>query len=403
MKLVLLGFAGIVLLTSLVGCASGGTQPDPLKYFAKEEIERGKSYRRVGYITFFASLAVTLILFLLIIYTGAAKRLDAVVAARIKLYPLRVLLYFVVLFIVYTAVFFPVSYYRSHVIEHRYGFSTRTFGTWIGDWAKSGAVSLVLGAVLVVGLFCLMKGAPRLWWIFATGGFAAYLAVMILLSPVLIDPIFNKFTPMKDEVLRGEIISLAAGAGIEVGDVLVMDASRRTTHTNAYFTGWGRTKRIVVYDTLLQGHTKQEVLAVIAHEIGHWKYNHIYKGFFIAVAGTVLALLIVRYAGAWLAVRMPLGTQNLASPAAMPLIILILYLCGIAAMPVSNAISRSFERQADRTALELTGDGKTFVEMQVKLAVKNASDVTPSPFFYFLFYSHPSAMERIAAGERYGG
>ena len=403
MKLVLLGFAAVILLTFFAGCSSDQSQPDPLKYFTQEQIDRGKSYRRIGYVTFFIGFAATVILLLLFIYTGAARRLDEFVSLRIKLYPLRVLLYFLVLFLVYMAVFFPLSFYRSHIVEHQYGFSKRTFGMWIGDWAKSGAISIVLGGVLVVGLYSLIKIFPRTWWVFATGGFGVYLAVSILLWPVVIDPIFNKFTPMEKGELRDQVVSLAAKAEIEVGEVLVMDASRRTAHTNAYFTGWGRTKRIVLYDTLLQGHTKPEVLAVVAHEIGHWKYNHIYKGFFMAIVSALLALLVVKYAGGWSAGRMPLGAKSLVSPSTLPLVFLILYLCGIVTMPIGNAISRSFERQADRTALELTGDGKTFVDMQVKLAGRNASDVTPSPFFYVLFYTHPSTMERIAAAERYGG
>lgn len=403
MKLVLLGFATVVLLASFSGCASRESQSDPLKYFTREQVERGKSYRRIGYVTFFVGFAAILALLLVFIYTGAAKRLDQAIAARIGPYPLRVLVYFALLFLLYLVVFFPLSFYRSHIVEHQYGFAKRTFGAWMGDWAKSGAISLVMGAVLVVGLYWLMKASPRLWWLLAAGGFGLYLAVVILLWPVLIDPVFNKFTPMADEEMRAEIVSLAARAGIEVGDVLVMDASRRTKHTNAYFTGWGRTKRIVLYDTLLQGHTKPEVLSVIAHEIGHWKYNHIYKGFFMAVVSALLALLVVKYAGGWLAAHMPLGAQDLASPSTLPLVFLILYLCSIVTMPVGNAISRGFERQADRTALELTEDGKTFVQMQVKLAGANASDVTPSPLFYLLFYTHPSTMERIAAGERYGG
>ena len=183
MKLVLLGFAAIILLTFFAGCSSNQSQPDPLKYFTQEQIDRGKSYRRIGYITFFIGFAATVILLLLFVYTGAARRLDEIITLRIRLYPLRVLLYFLVLFLVYLAVFFLLSFYRSHLVEHQYGFSKRTFGMWIGDWVKSGAISLVLGGILVVGLYSLMKVFPRFWWGFATGGFAVYLTAMILLWP----------------------------------------------------------------------------------------------------------------------------------------------------------------------------------------------------------------------------
>jgi STE24 endopeptidase len=404
MKLLLLALVALTLLLCAGSAAAAQTSsPDPLKYFTREEIQRARAYHRVGYASRFIGIGVSLTFFLLLIYTGAARRLDDTLSVRLHSYLPRVLVYFVLFFIVYTAVLFPLTLYRSYIIEHRFGFAKQTLGPWLADFLKGNAISLVLGAVLVTGLYCLLKASPRWWWLLAAGAFAVYLAAIILLKPVVIDPVFNKFTPMEDRQTKAEIVALAGRAGIEVGEVLVMDASRRTSHTNAYFTGFGGTKRIVIYDTLIQKHTKPEVLSVIAHEIGHWKYAHIYKGFFMAIAGTVLVLLIVKLTGGYLAPRMPLGTKTLASPATIPLVFLILYVCSLAGAPVENGISRYFERQADRTALELTGDGKTFVQMQVKLTRANASVPEPSGFIYYLFYSHPSPMERIAAGEKYGG
>jgi len=401
MNYFLLGFTGLVFLLFAQGCAS---QPDadPLKYFSEAEIEKAKSYHGVTYIVFFLRLGVTAAFFLVFIYSGAARYLDRFIAQKLSIYPLRVLAYFAIFYVIYMAVGLPLSFYRFYIVEHKYGFSNQTAGGWFLDVAKGGAVSLVLGGVLVTGLYLLIKISPKWWWLLSAGAFAVYLAIIILFKPVVIDPLFNKFTPMADDEMRAGIVSLAGKAGIEVGEVLVMDASRRTSHTNAYFTGWGSTKRIVVYDTLLDNHTKPEVLSIVAHEIGHWRHSHIYIGFGIAVAGTVLALFIVKLAGGLLVARMPLGADSLASPASLVLVLMVLYVCGLFSMPVENAISRSFERQADAAALELTGDGRTFVEMQVKLARANASDPVPPAFCYFWFYSHPSTMERIAMGERYG-
>lgn len=404
MKLILLGFT----VAAILSCVAGdnyqpSSRPDPLKYFTQEDIERGRAYRRTGYTIFFVQLAVVVALLLILIYSGAARRADAIITARISSYPLRVLVFFVLMFVIYLAVTFPLSYYRSFIVEHEYGFSRQTLGEWAGDYLKGGGISLVIGASLAVGFYWLMKASPRWWWLFALGAFAAYVGMFILLKPVLIDPVFNRFMPLQDEEMKTEVIGLAQKAGIEVGEVLVMDASRRTSHTNAYFTGFGRTKRIVLYDTLVENHSKREILSVVAHEIGHWKHAHIYKGFFMGLVGTLIVFLVIKSAGTWLTGRMPLGTDTLASPATIPLVFLIIYVCSVVGMPLENAISRTFERQSDRTALELTGDGETFIKMQVGIARANASDLVPSALFYYWFYSHPSTMERIEAAEKYGG
>ena len=404
MKLCLVVIAAAAILSGLAGTdESPRAGSEPSKYFTREEIARAKSYHKTGNILRFTGIAAVAVLFVLLIYTGAARRIDEAVSARVSSFPLRVLICFLVIFIIYTAVLFPLRFYRSYIVEHRYGFSNHTFGGWLGDFFKGSAVSLVLGVILAVGFYWLLKASPRWWWLLATGAFAVYAAVVILLMPVLIDPLFNKFTPMQDRQMKEDIINLARKAGIEVGEVLVMDASRRTSHTNAYFTGFGHTKRIVLYDTLVDRHTKPEILSVIAHEIGHWKFAHIYKGYILGILGTLLVILLIKFAGGWLVSRMPLGTETLASPATIPLVFLIIFLCNLFSMPVQNAISRGFERQADRTALELTGDGDTFVNMQVKLSRINASDPDPPALIYYWFYTHPTTMERIAAAEKFGG
>ncbi len=404
MKLILLGCFAAMLASCLAGgSVSHKRSPDALEYFSKDEIERGKAYHHAGYTLFFLRNGAVAAVLLLLIYTGAARGIEKQVSAQVSSSPLQVLLYFAVFFAIYTAVRFPFSLYGSFFVEHKYGFSNQGFAAWLGDFLKGSAISGVLWAVLAVGMYWLLKASPRLWWLFATGGFALFVAFLILLKPVVFDPVFNKFVPLQDAQLKTEIVDLAKKAGIEVGDVLVMDASRRTSHTNAYFTGFGHTKRIVLYDTLIEGHTGPEILSVMAHEIGHWKYAHIYKGYFMGVAGTLLVLLVISFLGGWLIAHMPLGAKTLASPATMPLVFLILFVCTLLSMPFQNVISRHFERQADGTSLELTGDPQTFIELQVKLSRANASDVTPAAFCYYWFYTHPSPMERIAAAEQFRG
>jgi STE24 endopeptidase len=387
--------------------SSNSSVIDPHKYFTQEQIDRGHSYRSETYILFGAKCAAFLLILVLFTFTGTSQKLEARLA-RISgnSHTISIILYFLSLYLILSAVLFPFSFYSSYVREKNYGFATLTLSRWFSDYAKSFAITFVLGAVLIVGFFFIIRKFPRTWHIIGCAGFTLYIALIIFAAPVIIDPLFHKFTPLSDSNLRGELISLAKKAGIDAREVFVTDASARTTHTNAYFTGLSSTKRIVLYDTLLASNSPSEVKIILAHEIGHWKHLHVLKGILIACVGAFVALALLRFF-LLLAKRSYeeggklrfLRVSEIHAPSTLPLILLVLFILGVFWLPVENAISRHFERQADRESLLLTGDPDSFIAAEVKLAVDNASDLNPPRAAYYFLHTHPTALERIATAE----
>jgi STE24 endopeptidase len=229
--------------------------------------------------------------------------------------------------------------------------------------------------------------------------------MIALLYPIVVDPMFNTFTPLRDTEwrhLEPRVRELLGTAGIPVEDILVMDASRQGSHSNAYFTGFGATRRIVLYDNLLASHTEDEVLSILAHEIGHWRHDHIVKGLSLAGLAAILACFLLSRLLLALVDRPPWKLHSPSDPRVLPLLLLLAVLASWLSTPVQNAVSRYFERQADRAALELAGKPKAFIDAEITLSRKNKSNVTPHAFNAWLFGSHPTALERIEMGRQWG-
>jgi STE24 endopeptidase len=270
------------------------------------------------------------------------------------------------------------------------GLVTQSWTGWAGDVVKSTAIEAVLvaagGALLVFG----MRRFGRRWWVPAAVLVFAFGAVVTCASPIVLDPLFNKFTPLPQGRLRSEVLDLARRAGVDVGQVYEMDASRRTTAANAYVTGLGRTKRVVIYDTLLKEFSPQETRLVVAHELGHVHYHDVPHG--------LLYLAIVAPVGMLAAARLgerltPPG--GLGTPAAVPAVALAIALIAPAITIVSNQLSRDVEARADRFGMELTGEPRELIAFQKRIAVQNVSDPDPPGWVSFLLGTHPTAMQRI--------
>ncbi|MEV4637334.1 M48 family metallopeptidase [Actinoplanes sp. NPDC049548] len=290
----------------------------------------------------------------------------------------------------------PFAAWR-HTVVVRYGISTQTWGAWAVDVAKSFAVGAVIGALALLGFFAVTRLAPRWWWAFGAVGAAVLVVLLSFVLPVVVEPIFNKFTPMAAGPLRTELMDLAARDGVPVKDVLVADASRRTRAVNAYVSGFGPTRRIVVYDTMLDEATPDEVVSVAAHELGHAKRNDVLTGTIIGALGaaaSVIALYLLGSLG-WL-LRWA-GADAMGEPKAIALLIALVTLAGLVGGPVQALVSRRVEARADAHALELTGDPATFEAMQRRLGTVNLSDPDPPAWEYVMSASHPSTVERMAA------
>jgi STE24 endopeptidase len=278
----------------------------------------------------------------------------------------------------------------------RYGLSTQTWAGWTDDWLRSLAVQVVLTGLAVLVVLALVRRMPTSWW--AAGAVAAALLTIggSYVYPVLVEPVFNRFTPMSDSPLRADLLALAERDHVHVKDVLVADASRRTTALNAYVSGFGNSRRIVVYDTLLRQASDREVELVVAHELGHAKRQDVLvgtlTGALLAAAG-VCGLFVLLSSGRVLA---RVGASSAGDPRVLPLVLFLAVLVPLLLSPLSNLVTRHVEARADLHSLELTHDVPTFIAAEQRLARTNLSDLEPNPVVYALFFTHPSSPERIA-------
>ncbi|WP_041832055.1 M48 family metalloprotease [Actinoplanes sp. N902-109] len=294
----------------------------------------------------------------------------------------------------------PFAAWRHRIVVE-YGISTQGWGAWAVDLAKSYAVGAVLGGLVLLGFFTVTRLTPRWWWAYGAAGAAVLVVLLSFVLPVVVEPIFNKFTPMAAGPLRTELMELAARDGVPVKDVLVADASRRTRAVNAYVSGFGPTRRIVVYDTMLTEATPDEVVSVTAHELGHAKRQDVLTGTVIGALGAAAAVIALYLIGSlgWLLRRA--GVESMGEPRAIALLLALVTVAGLVGGPLQALVSRRVEARADEHALELTGNPATFEAMQRRLGTVNLSDPAPPAWEYVMSASHPSTVERMAAARAY--
>jgi STE24 endopeptidase len=278
--------------------------------------------------------------------------------------------------------------------ERRWGFSRQAAGGWLADHAKSLVLSLCLGGGVVLALWTIVVHSTW-WWLWAWLAATALSVLLVMLAPAVLAPVFNRFRELEDEALVAAARDLGRRLGVRIRQVLVMDASRRTAKHNAYFTGMGRTKRVVVWDTLLADYDAPATIAVLAHELGHWRRHHVQWLLATSAAALLPGLALLHLLLGLGAADRALGITGAADPAAIPAAALALVAGQAAWLPVAAWISRAFERQADADALGLIDDPGPFAVMMRDLAVRNLSDLCPSRWAYLLA-SHPPAAERIA-------
>ncbi len=292
----------------------------------------------------------------------------------------------------------PFTLYTTFRLEERFGFNKMTFRLWLADLLKSTLVGLVIGLPIVALILWLMGSAGSGWWLWAWGVWMAFNLLVLVLFPTVIAPLFNKFKPLEDEVLKARVTALMQRCGFAAKGLFVMDGSKRSAHANAYFTGFGAAKRVVFYDTLLRQLSPAEVDAVLAHELGHFKHKHIIKRialmFAISLAG--FALLGWLSSQVWfytgLGVRPNMTGANDAL--ALLLFLMVVPLFSFFVAPLMAQLSRKHEFEADAYAVSQT-DGRDLANALLKLYQDNASTLTPDPLFVKFYYSHPPASERL--------
>ena len=368
---------------------------DPEKYFTAAEISRGEDFARWARVWSWSSLAVSLLVAAVLGFTrlgrGLVSRLPGAWWVQVPFAVAGV----EVIGRVVTLPFAVAA--RQHALD--YGLSNQAWGAFAVDLAKSEGLDVVVTSVILVALMGTARRWSRAWPAVAGGVLAALVLLGSLVYPLVVEPLFNSFEPLPDGPLRTQILDLADREDVAVDEVLVADASRRTTTLNAYVSGFGSTRRVVVYDNLVDDLVEDETLSVVAHELSHAKHQDVLVGTALGAAGAVLgsgllALLVPRRREAGVGEEGGMG-----DPRNVPRVLVLLALAGLLASPVQNGISRLVETRADVDALRVTDDPAAFVALQQQLARRSAADLTPPAWSHVWFGSHPTTMTRIAVAE----
>jgi STE24 endopeptidase len=370
--------------------------PDPREAFSEDEIRVCTAYAKPRQRWGLAALAVRLGLLAALAASGPGRRAVAwLVGFAGAAVPVRAGLTLAVVVAAEALVLLPFGL-RAWRQDVRAGLSTQALGGFLGDWAKARAIGLVLSVVPLCALILAARGRPPGYPLSAALVAAALVVVLSLLGPVLLEPLFNRFTSLPAGPLRSRVLEMAAGMGVPARDVLVADASRRTTKVNAYVSGLGRTRRVVVYDTLAGGAGEEEVLLVLAHELAHVRHRDVALGTAGGAAAAAAAVLAADRLLAVPAVAGAFGLTGLGDPAAGACLLFLAALAGLAGAPVAGLVSRWSEARADWTALEVARDPETAVALERRLALENRADLRPNRMLVALFWSHPPTMARIA-------
>ncbi len=394
--MVLVAEAGIWLLRPRPAPIAPSRVPES-EYFTPAQIERGRDFSDGQLVLYGVAVAVEGLA--LVALAGGrprrARRALERLERRRRLGPAGAA---AGLSLTLTVVGLPVAV-ASHQRSVDFGLSTQDFGSWLGDFAKSALIGAGMAAIGGAILFALVRRFQRRWWI--PGAVAVVLigAISTWLAPVVIAPLFNKFTPLPQaSSARAEVLDLADRAGVEVGDVYRVDASRRVTALNAYVDGIGSSKRVVLYDNLIDGSDRAELESVVAHELGHVKHDDILRGLAFVALIAPLGVLFVRQLGDGLLRRSGVAPGSLP---ALPAYALGLFAASLVLGTVGNQLSRRVEASADSFALELTHDPQSFTALQRKLTVSNLGDPDPPGVVQFLLGTHPTAVQRIGAAADY--
>lgn len=335
-------------------------------------------------------------LLLAFLFTPLLPLYDAWISSLSDSFVIRGILFMLILTLVQSILEIPFSLYGTFRIEKRYGFNTTTPKLWIEDFFKSTMISSLLLIILVSAALLLVQHSPEFWWLWVWGFFALFTITMIYLSPYIIEPLFSKFEPLGDPDLEEEIRALLDKGGLQVKGVMKMDASRRSLHSNAYFTGIGRVKRIVLYDTLIQQMERPELLAILAHEAGHWKKGHIWKRLVWAEVIALVVFYAVYHLITWGGLP---GLFGLTEASFAAQVIMISFLFSIASFPltpIGSWMSRRNEWEADQFATELSGTPEALGSALIKLSKENLANLHPHPLYAMFYYSHPPVVVRVA-------
>ena len=363
--------------------------------FDEAAVERAQAYHRPLYVAALAAMVLDLLVLSLLSFTALGGELYSLTDGDPWWW--RAVAFSALVVALAAAVRLPIGFWSGYLHEHRWGLSNQSPAGWWVDRAKGLGLGVVLTSGALVGLLAAARIWPVGWPVVVAAVAALVVLALAFVAPIVLEPLFNHFRPLADRELETRLRGLAARAGVPVQPILVADASRRTRKLNAYVSGIGRTRRIVLFDTLVDGASASEIELVVAHELGHRRARHVAKatalGMIGAAAFAVLLWALLRSS----AVRSAIDVTGPGDPRVVPFVLLLGSVLGALAAPLGASLSRSWERQADAASLELTHDPNTFEATHRRLASENLADLAPPRPVYWAWFSHPTPPERIAA------
>ena len=356
----------------------------------QERQRTAREYSRIRRRLGFGEMLLSLGLLLLLIFSGISSWFTGLLNLP---FIARVGLYFLALMAAYELLTFPLGFYSGYTLPHRYGISVQKLKSWLADLAKSAVLGLVLGLAAIAVVYWLFQSFPDFWWLLAWLLVLAVSLLMSVIAPVLLVPLFYKMKPLTDAGLKDKLERLARKAGAAVNGVFILDFSTKVTSANAGLMGLGRTRRIVISDTLLKQYSTPEIEVITAHELGHHHNRDISRLFIIQ---SVLYLILFKIADIVLkATVAPLEFHGIADPATLPWLILIFGVLTTLISPLTNTYTRHVEGQADRFALRLTDNPRAFINAMTRLTNQNLAIASPAGWEEILFYDHPSYSKRV--------
>jgi len=366
-----------------------------------DKTARSDAYFEGGYWLILWDFLYGVVVALLLLNLRWSARMRDLSERVTRFQPVHTFVYWLQYLVLTTVLVFPLTVYEDYFREHKYGLATQTFGPWLGDQMKGLAVAAVLGGLLVVALFGVVRRLPRTWWIWGAGVTIGFLVVVILITPVYIMPIFNTPKILNDPKIVDPILSMARANGIPAQNVYQIDASKQTTKMSANVSGFAGTMRITLNDNLLRRGSPEEIQAVMGHEMGHYVMNHIAKGIMFLSIVTVLAFAYLRWGLEWTLQRWGEKWQirGIGDTAVLPLVLLLFSIFGFVMTPILNTDTRTQEYEADMYGLNTARQPDGFAQAAIHLG--EYRKMNPGPVEEWIFFDHPSGRNRIYAAMRW--
>ena len=356
-------------------------------------LPNARSYQRVKLTISIVSMALNVVIPLVFLLSGGSEAIRNLAEGWTSSSALVVVLFLLVTGIGFQIIEFPLEMYSGFIVEKQFGLGKVSIGRWIYDWLKGTLLQSLLLIGLISGMYWLLRSQPDTWWLWAAIGATILVIILMALVPVLLMPLFYKFEPIPEGELKGRLFALADQIGTHVQGIYVWHLGDKTSKANAAVTGWGRTRRIIISDTLIESNSIEEIEVVMAHELGHHVRWDVWKMLAVSTALIFISFFVIDLAlAAWID---SLGLRSIDDIAGLPLVLIVGAGVSLVALPISNWLSRKAETAADLYALNLTGMRDEFISAMNKLGDQNLSQKSPNAIVEFLFHSHPSIQHRI--------